>query len=316
MQRIIAFLIYDGFQNLDLAGPLAAFETAGFVTSSRPYKLKIIAPEAGPVRSSCKSVSLAEAMNHTNRIDTLIIVGGLGSPTVSQDEAVLDFVRSRAKSVRRLCSVCSGAFILAAAGALDGRRATTHWRYAQEMSSQFPAVKVAMEKIFIRDGKVWTSAGVTAGIDLALALIAEDLGDGVARAIAQELVVYHRRPGGQSQFSALLALDKPSSRFAPLLTWVRENLDGELSVERLAKRAAMSRRNFSRAFTAEIGLSPAKAVERIRLETARARVEGTRQTFETIAMSCGLYDADRMRRSFLRAFGVPPQSLRRQALPS
>ena len=313
MQRTIAFLVFDGFQNLDLAGPLAVFETGRLATKPVPYRLKILAPTGGQIVSSSTAITLAEAMETAGPIDTLIIVGGAGTRKVMEDERVLAFVRARAAKVRRVCSVCSGAFILAAAGVLNERQATTHWRYAKEMSTRFPAVSVAMEKIYVRDGKFWTSAGVTAGIDLALALVADDLGEDIARAIAQELVVYYRRPGGQSQFSALLALKSPGNRFAAVIGWIRENLDEDLTVDTLAQRASMSPRNFSRTFTREVGLPPAKAVERIRLETARARVEGTSQNFDAIATACGLHDADRMRRSFLRAFGQPPQTMRRQA---
>jgi len=313
MPRTIAFLIFDDFQNLDLAGPLAVFEIGRLAAKPFPYRLQILSPVGGQIVSSSTAITLAEAMDTAGPIDTLIIVGGSGTRKVMEDERVLAFVRTRAAKVRRVCSVCSGAFILAAAGVLNARQATTHWRYANEMSTRFPAVSVAMEKIYMRDGKFWTSAGVTAGIDLALALVADDLGEDIARAIAQELVVYYRRPGGQSQFSALLALNSPGSQFAALIGWIRENLDEDLTVDTLAQRASMSPRNFSRTFTNEVGLPPAKAVERIRLETARARVEGTSQNFDAIATACGLHDADRMRRSFLRAFGQPPQTMRRQA---
>jgi transcriptional regulator GlxA family with amidase domain len=313
MPRTIAFLIFDDFQNLDLAGPLAVFEIGRLAAKPFPYRLQILSPAGGQIVSSSTAITLAEAMDTAGPIDTLIIVGGSGTRKVMEDERVLAFVRTRAAKVRRVCSVCSGAFILAAAGVLNARQATTHWRYANEMSTRFPAVSVAMEKIYMRDGKFWTSAGVTAGIDLALALVADDLGEDIARAMAQELVVYYRRPGGQSQFSALLALNSPGSRFAALIGWIRENLDEDLTVDTLAQRASMSPRNFSRTFTNEVGLPPAKAVERIRLETARARVEDTSQNFDVIATACGLHNADRMRRSFLRAFGQPPQTMRRQA---
>lgn len=313
MTRTIAFLIYDRFQHLDLAGPLAAFEVASFAAKPPPYQLQIIAPTAGPVRSSSGAATLADAMDDAGPIDTLIVAGGLGTLEILEHQALQAFLRRQASDARRVCSVCSGAFVLAAAGLLDDRTATTHWRYAQDMAARFPKVRVAMENIYVRDGALWTSAGVTAGIDLALALIADDLGDGVARAVAQELVVYHRRPGGQSQFSALLEVDRPDSRFAPIVRWIRENLDADLTVAQLADRAAMSARNFSRAFLSEIGLTPAKAVERIRLETARARVEASTQRFDTIASACGFGDADRMRRAFLRAFGQPPQAVRRNA---
>jgi transcriptional regulator GlxA family with amidase domain len=224
------------------------------------------------------------------------------------------YVRAAAHRARRVASVCTGAFVLAAAGLLDGRRATTHWARAAEFARAYPRVNVEPDRIFIRDGDLWTSAGITAGIDLALALAADDLGEAAAKRAAQQLVVYHRRPGGQSQFSALLEADRPSGRFSPLLAWARERLGEPLPVERLADRAAMSPRHFARAFTAETGMTPAKAVERLRLEAARERVESGAEPIEGVAAHTGFGDPERMRRAFLRAFGQPPQALRRSAM--
>jgi transcriptional regulator GlxA family with amidase domain len=209
--------------------------------------------------------------------------------------------------------VCSGAYILAAAGILDGRRATTHWGRSAHFAKLFPEVKLDADRIFARDGKVWTSAGVTAGIDLALALIGDDLGEPVAKRVAQELVVYHRRPGGQSQFSALLDMDQAGGRLSPLIAWMREHIAEPLPVERLARRANMSPRNFARAFAAQTGVTPAKAVERLRLEVAREKIETGHEAIELIAGTTGFRDPERMRRAFLRAFGQPPQALRRLA---
>jgi len=196
---------------------------------------------------------------------------------------------------------------------LDGRRVTTHWARAAELARAYPSIRVEPDRIYVRDGEVWTSAGISAGIDLALALVAEDLGTEVAKRAAQQLVVYHRRPGGQSQFSALLEVDRPDSRFSPLLAWVRERLGERLTVERLADRAAMSPRHFARAFSAETGMTPAKAIERMRLEAARERVESGAEPIEGVAMRTGFGDPERMRRAFIRAFGQPPQALRRAA---
>jgi transcriptional regulator GlxA family with amidase domain len=217
------------------------------------------------------------------------------------------------KSCRRVCSVCSGAYVLAQAGLLDDRRATTHWFRTPDFQRRYPNVKLEPDCIYTRDGKVWTSAGITAGIDLALALIADDLGEEVARRSAQELVVYHRRPGGQSQFSALLDIERAEGRFTPLLAWMRERLEEPLTVEMLAAQANMSPRNFARAFTAETGVTPAKAVERLRLESARERVEHSADSIDIIAQDVGFGDPERMRRAFVRAFGQPPQALRRLA---
>jgi transcriptional regulator GlxA family with amidase domain len=202
---------------------------------------------------------------------------------------------------------------LAEAGLLDGRRATTHWRRTRHFVASYPNVKLEADRIFVRDGDIWTSAGITAGIDLALAMIADDLGDDVARAAARHLVVQDRRSGGQSQFSTLLELKTPEGRFAPLLAWAREHLDQPLTVETMAERVAMSTRHFARAFQAETGVTPSKAIERLRLEVARQRVQSGREAIETVARSIGFRDPERMRRAFIRAFGQPPQAVRRAA---
>jgi transcriptional regulator GlxA family with amidase domain len=223
------------------------------------------------------------------------------------------WTRRQAASARRMASVCSGAFLLAEAGLLDGRRATTHWGQSERFARRYPKVRLEADRIFVQDGPVWTSAGITAGIDLALALIEEDLGEAVARRTAQQLVVHHRRPGGQSQFSELLDLGGANGRFGPLLDWARERLAEPLGVERLAEQAAMSPRHFARAFAAETATTPAKAVERLRLEAARLRTETTREPLDRVAEAVGFGDPERMRRAFLRAFGQPPQALRRAA---
>jgi transcriptional regulator GlxA family with amidase domain len=240
-----------------------------------------------------------------------MVAGGDGTYAASHDAATLAFVRDAASQARRVASVCSGAFVLAAAGLLDGRAATTHWSRTAEFARRFPHVRLEPDRLFVRDGEVWTSAGITAGIDLALAMIAADLGEDIARKTAQQLVVYRRRPGGQSQFSALLELERPDARFGPLLGWARERLDEPLGVERLATQAAMSPRHFARAFAAETGVTPAKAIERLRVEAARERVEAGPEPIDRIAERIGFGDAERMRRAFVRAFGQPPQALRR-----
>jgi transcriptional regulator GlxA family with amidase domain len=246
-------------------------------------------------------------------LDTLIVVGGPGTRSAANSPALTRFVRDAAGRCRRVASVCTGAFILAASGLLDGRAATTHWRYAASLQRRYPAIRVNGERIFIRDGPVWTSAGVSAGIDLALALIEEDLGPEVSRSVARDLVVYHRRPGGQSQFSALLDLDPPSDRMRRALSFAREHLHENLPVERLAEAACLSPRQFGRAFLAETGQTPAKAIERLRAEAARARIETRGEPIEAVARAVGFSDPERMRRAFLRAFGHPPQAIRRAA---
>ena len=311
MTRTIGVLIFPEFQLLDAAGPITVFEVAGRL-SRAPYRIRVVAGEAGAVTSSSGVRMIAEAFPR-GPLDTLLIAGGWGTREASTCAETLAFVRDAAKRAPRVASVCSGAFILAAAGLLDGRRATTHWSRAAELARAYPQIDVEPDRIFIRDGAFWTSAGITAGIDLALALAAEDHGEAIAKRAAQHLVVYHRRPGGQSQFSALLEADRPDSRFSPLLAWARERLGEPLSVERLADRTAMSPRHFARTFVAETGMTPAKAIERLRLEAARERIEGSAEPIERVAARTGFRDPERMRRSFIRAFGQPPQALRRSA---
>jgi transcriptional regulator GlxA family with amidase domain len=313
MTRTIGILIFPDFQLLDAAGPLAALEVAGRQSTPKAYRLRVLARTAGPVVSSSGAMLMAEGFGGGRGFDTLVVAGGRGTRALADCEATLGFIRATAATARRVASVCTGAFLLAAAGLLDGRRATTHWRAAPDLARRFPSVEVEHDRIFVRDGEVWTSAGITAGIDLALALIADDLGEATAKRVAQELVVYHRRPGGQSQFSALLELDAPCGRFGRLLGWVRERLGEALTVERLADEAAMSPRHFARAFAAETGMTPAKAVERLRLEVARAHVEEGGEPIERVADLTGFHDPERMRRAFIRAFGQPPQALRRAA---
>ena len=327
--RTIAVLIFPDFQLLDAAGPISVFEAAGACSTGKrgvvregaasAYWLRVVAREAGPVISS-SGVEMVAAQwdkeGDDGPLDTLIVAGGWGTREASACPETLAYVRAAAGRARRIASVCSGAFILAAAGLLDGSRATTHWARAAEFARVYPRIRVEPDRIFVRDGAVWTSAGITAGIDLALALVAEDLGEAAAKRVAQQLVVYHRRPGGQSQFSALLEADRPGSRFSPLLAWARERLGERLPVERLAERAAMSPRHFARAFAAETGMTPAKAVERLRLEASRERIEAGSEPIEMVASGTGFGDPERMRRAFIRAFGQPPQALRRAARAS
>jgi transcriptional regulator GlxA family with amidase domain len=311
--RIIGILIFPQFQLLDAAGPITAFEIAAREPGPSAYSLRLFTLSAGPVVSSAGAALIAESLKEAKQIDTLIVVGGRGTGDLVACKETLDFIRCASAGARRVASVCTGAFLLAAAGLLDGCRATTHWRAAAELARAFPRVRVEPDRIFLRDGKVWTSAGISAGIDLALALIADDLGEAVAKRVAQELVVYHRRPGGQSQFSALLELDVPSGRFGGLLGWARERINEAVSVDSLAAEAAMSPRHFARVFTAETGMTPAKAIEHLRLEAARVHVEDGSQPIDRVAELTGFRDPERMRRAFIRAFGQPPQALRRAA---
>jgi transcriptional regulator GlxA family with amidase domain len=311
MLRRIGLLIFPGFQLLDAAGPISAFEIAGRYAPGT-YELKIMAAAPGQVASSSGAAMYAEPLSD-EAFDTVVLAGGDGTREAILHRPTLDWVKAASARARRTASVCSGAYILAEAGLLDGRRATTHWQRSADFARRYPTVALEPDRIYVRDGAVWSSAGITAGIDLSLALIAEDLGEEVSRATAQQLVVYHRRPGGQSQFSALIEMGGQDGRFAALLDWMRTRLAEPLTVERLADRAAMSPRHFARAFTAETGLTPAKAVERLRLETARERVEGSSDPIDRVAEAAGFGDPERMRRAFLRAFGQPPQALRRAA---
>jgi transcriptional regulator GlxA family with amidase domain len=309
---MIGVFIFPDFQLLDAAGPISVFEIAARFAGAAP-SIKTLAVTPGPVRSSSGVEMLARGLKPYGAISTLIIAGGEGVDAAARCEHTLAFVRGIAKRGSRLASVCSGAFILAEAGLLDGRGATTHWQRTRQFLKAYPKVKLEPDRIFVRDGDIWSSAGITAGIDLALALVAEDHGKEIAQKTARQLVLYHRRSGGQSQFSSLLELKAPSGRFAALLAWAREHLDKPLTVEDLAGQAGMSSRHFARAFIAETGTTPSKAVERLRIEVARQRVQSSSEAIELVAQSTGFRDPERMRRAFIRAFGQPPQSLRRAA---
>ncbi|CAN7707267.1 GlxA family transcriptional regulator [Neorhizobium sp. LjRoot104] len=307
MARTIALVVHPGFQLLDTAGPTSAFEMA---ERFRPgsYDLLLMAPGGGEIESS-SGLKLSAAPLRDGPFDTVMISGGEIIRSMEAVHEILEWLKRT--SARRVTSVCSGAYLLAEAGLLDGRRATTHWGSSQDFSRRYPRIEMHADRIYVQDGHVWTSAGISAGIDLALALIEDDLGAEIARRTAQQLVVHQRRPGGQSQFSALVDLGGHTGRFLALIGWMREHLAERLTVERLADQAAMSPRNFARAFAAETGTTPAKAVERLRLETARMAVETSHAPLEHIAEAAGFGDAGRMRRAFLRGLGQPPQALRR-----
>jgi transcriptional regulator GlxA family with amidase domain len=309
---MIGVLVYPDFQLLDAAGPITVFETAHRLAGVETA-IRTIAVIPGPVRSSSGVELLARGLKPSTAISTLIVVGGAGVNAASKCPTTLAFVRAVANRGVRVASVCSGAFILAEAGLLDGRRATTHWQRTRQFLGQYPKVKLEPDQIFVRDGDIWSSAGITAGIDLALAMVKEDFGEDIAQQTARQLVLYHRRSGGQSQFSSLLELKAPTGRFGALLSWAREHLDTPLTVEALAEQANMSTRHFARAFIAETGSTPSKAIERLRIEVARQRVQSSNEAIERVAETTGFRDPERMRRAFIRAFGQPPQSLRRAA---
>jgi transcriptional regulator GlxA family with amidase domain len=308
MQRV-GLIVLPGFQAMSLA-VLSVFEFANKEIGEPVYDVRLLSEIGGSIRSSIGVSVQTEPFDDTN-FDTLIVGGSavVGALT----PGVIQFLRQALGRSRRVAATCTGAFILAEAGLLDGRRATTHWNRAGELQARFPNVKVEEDRIFIVDGPVWTSAGMTAGIDLALAMIEKDLGANVARAVARNLVVYHRRAGGQSQFSALLELEPKSDRIQSALAFAKRNLHTRLTVGQLAEAAHLSPRQFSRVFRAETGQSPAKAVENLRLEAARLMMEQSRHPIDVIARQTGFADRDRMRRAFLRAFGQPPQVIRRYA---
>ncbi|MBK5959243.1 AraC family transcriptional regulator [Rhodoplanes elegans] len=303
----IGLVVFDGFQVMGLA-PLSAFELANAVAGRKVYDVHVLSEAGGPVHSSL-GFAIDTVRFGSKIYDTTLAIGSL-IPRPSSP-ALLRYLVKAAEKSRRLAGVCTGAFVLAEAGLLDGRRVTTHWAHARNLQKLHPGILVDQDRIFIRDGRIWTSAGMTAGIDLALALVEDDLGREVAKTVAQKLVVYLRRPGGQSQFSALLALEPKSDRIRRALVHARENLTNALSVEELAEQASLSPRQFSRVFRQETGQSPAKAVEQLRLEAARTFMEEGRLSMEEIARETGFADRDRMRRAFVRAFGQPPQVLKR-----
>jgi transcriptional regulator GlxA family with amidase domain len=307
--RSVGVILIDDFQIMGLAA-LSAFEFANRLLGEKTYRITVMSEGGGLVASSLgTSVDTSPLVEFP---DTLMILGPSDPYTVSA--ALREYVSAAGEVSRRVAGVCTGAFALAEAGVLDGRSATTHWNQARTLQARYPLVKVNDDRIFIRDGNIWTSAGMSAGIDLALALIEEDHGAALARQIAQRLVVYYRRPGGQAQFSALLEFEPRTDPIRRALIYAKEHLRNPLSVEELADAAGLSPRQFSRRFKEETGQSPAKVVEQLRLEAARAMLEGGRHTIDIVAQDTGFSDRDRMRRAFVRSFGASPQLVRRGLL--
>lgn len=305
----VGFVIYSGYSVMGLAAA-SAFEVANLVGDEAAYDIRFVSELGGPVRTSAGMNVETEALDGA-AFDTLIVGGG--TFVRPSTPGLIDHLREAASQSRRVAAICTGAFVLGEAGFLNGRRVTTHWMHARELQTQFPRCSVDADRIFINDGPIWTSAGMSAGIDLALALIEADLGQEVAQAVAKKLVLYHRRAGGQSQFSALLDLEPKSDRIQSALTYAKQNLHRPLTVEELADAARLSPRQFSRVFHAETGQSPAKAIETLRVEAARVMMERSRHPIDVVADQTGFADRNRMRRAFLRAFGQPPQVIRRNA---
>ena len=318
--RTIVFLAAPNTQILDVAGPFQVFVRAAELFARehpgrpRPYDV-ILASTA-----RCKTVSTncglmltgTETFRTLRRpVDTLLIAGGSGLEKAARNQELLGWLRKAAQRVRRIGSICTGAFLLAAAGLLDGKRATTHWKWAAELAKRCPQITIDPDPIYIRDGNTYTTAGVTAGMDLALALVEEDLGSPLALSVARELVLYLRRAGGQSQFSTALSLQSSDRKqIEEIRSWVVDHLEQDLPVEKLAARAGMSPRNFARIFLKDTGTTPARFVERLRVEAARRRLEESRDKLEKIANDCGFGSITTLRRSFVRALHVPPADYR------
>lgn len=320
MPKIIHVLAFENVQVLDVTGPLQVFASANDLARQRglqlPYAVNVIATQAGPVMTSAGLALLAEPLPAIDQpCDTLVIAGGWGVYGVAEDPTLVQWVRDKSRHTRRMASVCTGAFLLAASGLLDGCRVATHWTRCEELARKFPALTVEANPIFIQQGAVWTSAGVTAGIDLCLALVEDDLGRAIALEVARHLVVFLKRPGGQSQFSVTLSLQKSDSRFAELHAWIADNLTLDLSIATLAAQAGMSERSFVRHYRTETGQTPARAVELIRVENARRQLADSTTSIKRIAMQCGFGCEETLRRSFLRALSVTPQAYRERFSP-
>lgn len=313
MLRRVEIVSFSNSQLLDVAGPLQVFATANDLARmsgrSPPYEPVTVGSTDRVTTSSGLVLQVLPLPSTEAPLDTLIVSGGWGVSAACEDRHLIDWIRQRARTARRTASVCSGAFLLATAGLLDGRRAVTHWQRCDEFATRFPKVRLEPDRIFIRDGDIWTSAGVTAGIDLALALVEVDLGRVVALSVARQLVVFMKRPGGQSQFSAALTLQDSGGRFDDLHSWIMQNLNHPLSLSDLAERAGMSMRSFSRHYRNATGRTPARAIEEIRLEAARRLLEQGLQVGRVVTR-CGFGTEETMRRAFQRRFGTSPQAYR------
>ncbi len=309
----LGFIVFPDFNLLDFAGPLTAFDTVSRDLPAPLYQCHTLSVSGGLIASTPGVEVMSQPLAQHHEFDTLIIAGGRGIDQAMSSQPLLDFLREQHRQGGRVTSVCSGAFILAATGLLDRKRVTTHWSQARRLQQRFPEIRVDQDKIFIQQGRLWTSAGITAGIDLALAMIEEDHGAEVAARTARQLVVYQRRAGGQSQFSVLQELDPASDRIRIALSYAREHLSQPLSVGDLADAACLSLRQFGRLFRSQTGHTPAKIIEQLRVEAARERIESGQATLETIARQVGFIDPERMRRAFIRLTGQPPQGIRRLA---
>lgn len=313
--RVIELLAYPAVQLLDVTGPLQVFASANELAAeaggTSPYLLRVLSKGGHQVTTSAGLGIATRPLSRAGAaLDTLIVAGGPGVEAATSDPALVDWVRRRAERARRVASVCTGAFLLAASHVLDGRRAATHWSVCADLARRFPAVHVESDPIFVNDGPVWTSAGVTAGIDLALALVEQDLGRTVALAVARYLVVFLKRPGGQAQFSATLSLQSAEDKFGALHNWINAHLSDDISLPVLARQAGMSERSLSRHYLEATGLTPARAVERLRVEEARRLLSESGLPVKRISRRCGFGSEETMRRSFLRVLAATPQDYR------
>jgi len=324
MRRRVVFVIYPGITALDLVGPHEVFTAASEVArrtgcDADAYDVEVVAPDAGVVRATRGPSLVADRSlgSVSGTIDTLVVVGGEGARAAADITDLVVGVRHLARRARRITSVCTGAYVLAAAGLLSGRRVTTHWAWCDDFAGRYPDVVVDPDPIFVRDGNVWTSAGVTAGMDLALALVDEDLGRDVALMTARQLVVFVQRPGGQSQFSAQLGAQLAARQpIRELQHWIVEHPDADLGVDRLAAHVAMSPRHFARVFRDEVGCTPAAYVERVRVEVVRRLLETTDDTVDDIADTAGFGTPETLRRAFARRVGTNPSEYRDRFQPS
>ena len=312
--RRIVILAFPGVQPLDVIGPAEVFAGADAISGGGSYRVEVVAKSPDPIAVPSAGYSLLPKLTTARcrgPIDSLIVAGGVGVRTAEQDVELIRWIRSAARRARRVTSVCSGSFLLARAGLLRGRTVTTHWASADELARRHPELVVDPNPIFVRDGDVWTSAGVTSGMDLSLALVEEDLGREIAVEIARWLVLFLQRPGGQAQFSSHLSTQLAERRpLRELQCWIADNLDGDLRVEALAERAAMSPRNFARFFSREIGMTPAAYVEELRVERARQLLEDSGDPIDLISARCGFGTPETMRRAFGRRVGVAPAQYR------
>jgi len=309
----IVIVAFDDVQALDVTGPSEVFSLAARARTVGTYSIDLLTATGAAIRTSSGLTLEPHGPLDNREIDTLVIPGGKGTRAAAQDEKLIAWIRTAARRSRRVTSVCTGAFLLARAGLLDGRRATTHWAACNALQRQHPTIEVDPDPIFVRDGNVYTSAGVTAGIDLALALVEEDLGPQAALAVARSLVLFVKRPGGQAQFSAGLRSQTASHRrIRELQQWIGGNLTDDLSVPALAARCHMSERNFSRVFARQVGSTPAAYVESLRIERARLLLETTEHQLEHIAAESGFGTVETLRRSFARRLHASPSDYRRR----